>query len=92
MLRARENAQSELALQLDDQYFVIDRTFIEDNIRWIIDYKSVSLEVNSIDLQVHAAFHNTQLAGYATLFAHEKLPIKKAIFYLSLGKLVTLED
>ena len=92
MLRARENARSEFALQLNNQLRVVDRTFIEDNIRWIIDYKSVSFEVDTSDLQAHAAFHNTQLAGYAALFAHEKLTIKKAIFYLSLGKLVTLED
>jgi len=72
--------------------YVIDRTFIEDGIRWIIDYKSVSLESNLADseLKIIAEQYHTQLEDYATLFADQATPIQKAILFLSLGKLVIL--
>jgi ATP-dependent exoDNAse (exonuclease V) beta subunit len=72
--------------------YVIDRTFIEDGIRWIIDYKSVSLESNLADseLNIIAEQYHTQLEDYATLFADQATPIQKAILFLSLGKLVIL--
>lgn len=72
--------------------YVIDRTFIEDGIRWIIDYKSVSLESNLTDseLKIIAEQYRTQLEDYAVLFADQATPIQKAILFLSLGKLVIL--
>ena len=91
VLQKRESAQSELALQSTNQRFVVDRTFIEDNIRWIIDYKSVALTMENTDLQTHAEHYREQLEAYASLFVHENRLVKKAILYLSIGKLVTLD-
>ena len=90
VLQLRESGRSELALQTDNRSFVVDRTFIEDNIRWIIDFKLTNFEVENKDLQTHAERYHHQLDNYAALFMHENIPIKKAIFYLSFGKLIIL--
>ena len=96
VLKARPDAGVELGITRRHQdavkSYVIDRTFIEDGIRWIIDYKSLDLESNltESELQSIAAQYRNQLEDYATLFAEERLPIKQAILFLSLGKLVIL--
>jgi len=96
VLQARPDAESELGITRSQQdtvkSYVIDRTFVEDGIRWIIDYKSVSLvhDVTDGELSVVAAQYKTQLENYAMLFAHETKPIKKAILFLSIGKLVII--
>lgn len=96
VLQARSGAASELAITRRQQdavkSYVIDRTFVEDGIRWIIDYKSVSLAPNMTESELNeiAAQYRTQLENYAVLFAHETYPIKKAILFLSLGKLVII--
>jgi ATP-dependent helicase/nuclease subunit A len=68
---------------------VIDRTLTENNIRWIIDYK-LGLEVSEDSAEAAAQNHKTQLAGYAKLFAHDGLPVKTAVFFLNLGRLIAL--
>ncbi len=96
VLQARPDAESELGITRSQQdavkSYVIDRTFVEDGIRWIIDYKSVSLahDVTDGELSVVAAQYKTQLENYSMLFAHETKPIKKAILFLSIGKLVII--
>jgi len=42
------------------------------------------------ELNEIAAQYRTQLENYAVLFVHETYPIKKAILFLSLGKLVII--
>ena len=96
VLQNRESAASELAIEAKEQQEVsrkiIDRTFIDNGTRWIIDYKSVALanDTSDIALKTIAEQYQTQLNAYALLFANEGLPIQKAIFFVSLGKLIKL--
>jgi ATP-dependent helicase/nuclease subunit A len=71
---------------------VLDRTFVEDGQRWIVDYKSTLLDaaVTTEALRAIAENHRPQLERYAALFANESLPIRKTIFFLSIGRLVEL--
>ena len=64
-----------------------DRIFIEDDIRWIIDYKTVF--DNKLDLEIEAKTHTEQLNLYASLFDDER-SIKKAIYFVAQGKLVLI--
>jgi ATP-dependent exoDNAse (exonuclease V) beta subunit len=97
VLQSRESAQSELAISIleDGQLksYVIDRTFIADGTRWIIDYKSAMLSADSSNAALKAAAepYRKQLNGYAQLFKDEPYPICKAIFFLSVARLVIVE-
>lgn len=96
VLKARDHAANELAIEsLHQQAIekkVIDRTFVEGGIRWIVDYKSVDLDqgISASALQAIAEQYHEQLEGYAQLFAYEGLSIQKAVLFLSVGKLVKL--
>jgi len=90
VLKTRETQHAELALTTTDAQHKIDCTFVEDNIRWIIDYKLTQTNENA-DLTVLARLHVAQLLRYENLFLHEKLPIKKAVFFLSHGRLITID-
>jgi ATP-dependent helicase/nuclease subunit A len=96
ILRDRASAASELAIESSDDQVtakkIIDRTFIEEGVRWVIDYKSVELAKDSTasTLKAIAVQYQAQLDAYATLFESQGLPIQKAIFFVSLGKLVLL--
>jgi ATP-dependent exoDNAse (exonuclease V) beta subunit len=89
VLQAREGAAAELALARvshgDTPLSVVDRTFVEAGTRWVIDYKTARPEG---DLAGHAERYRPQLARYAELFADEGRPIRAAIFYAALGKLI----
>lgn len=92
VLSAHEAALSELSLtqQLSAttcKTHVIDRTFIVDNCRWIIDYKLAYLSAND-DVQIAANLHTAQLKRYADLFKDEGLVIKTAVLFLSSGQLM----
>jgi ATP-dependent exoDNAse (exonuclease V) beta subunit len=71
---------------------IIDRTFVENGERWIIDYKSTHLGQDASDaaLENEARQYRPQLERYAGLFAVEGLPVRKAIFFLAHGKMVEL--
>ncbi len=100
MLGHHQQASAELSLtqlqQGEVKTYIIDRTFIEveegKKIRWIIDYKSVILpsETTQHALVAIASQYHEQLTNYAQLFKNEGFEIKKAIFFLSLGKLVMI--
>jgi ATP-dependent helicase/nuclease subunit A len=96
ILRSRELAASELALASVSgrhiTHHVVDRTFVENGTRWVIDYKSARLEegVAELALQQQAERYRPQLERYAALFKNEGLPIRKAVFFLALGKLSEL--
>ncbi len=98
VLQTRASAASELAIEFNHNQTtakkIIDRTFIENGTRWIIDYKSVELakETSEDQLEVIAGQFQTQLDDYAALFQSEGLPIKKAIFFVSIGRLVVLSN
>ncbi|MDP2811066.1 MAG: UvrD-helicase domain-containing protein [Rhodocyclaceae bacterium] len=72
---------------------VVDRSFVEDGVRWIIDYKTVDLgdAVDIARLTAHAGRYRPQLESYAALFANERLPQRLAVFYVAHGILASLE-
>jgi ATP-dependent helicase/nuclease subunit A len=93
-----EHAHSacELSLMQKDQQDVkesiIDRTFIENGTRWIVDYKSSEPEANETQDAFFAREMETykgQLLRYKKLMAAtETLPIKTALYLVSVGKLI----
>jgi len=91
-----QQSTSELSLMQKDKQDVresiIDRTFIADGIRWIIDYKSSEAETGqSIDdfITREIESYKEQLLRYRNLIAiNETLPIKTALYLVSTGKLV----
>jgi ATP-dependent exoDNAse (exonuclease V) beta subunit len=103
VLRAREGAVAELALSkvgaggtamntLETR--VVDRSFIDNGARWIIDYKTADLgaHASEADFTAHAGRFRAQLQAYAILFADESLPQRLAIFYVAHGKLITITN
>ncbi len=98
VLRRREASTAELALSKvgaggTANTQVLDRSFIEDGARWIIDWKTAFLGVdaNIARLQGHAERYRSQLEAYAALFAGEGLPLRLAVFYVAHGVLARLE-
>jgi ATP-dependent exoDNAse (exonuclease V) beta subunit len=90
MLASRPSRQAELSFTASDennalQEHRIDLTFIEADVRWIIDYKLTAVNEN---IELTAELHKPQLMRYARLFLHENLPIKTAVFFLNFGELV----
>ena len=67
---------------------MIDRIFIADGVRWIVDYKSV--RISSEELTTRAETFRPQLERYATLFAGDPLPLKLAVWFPLQGRLVEL--
>ena len=97
VLQNHTDAVSELSLLQTQEdgvkNHVIDRTFIKDGVRWIVDYKLTSLgetQSSVVDLTAMAEQHRPQLERYAGLFANEGFAIKKAVLFMSAGKLVEL--
>ncbi|MDP3088127.1 MAG: UvrD-helicase domain-containing protein [Methylotenera sp.] len=97
VLQNHTEAISEFSLLQSDEEgvknHVIDRTFISEGVRWIVDYKLTTLNESlstEADLATAAEQHRPQLERYASLFTHEDLPIKKAVLFLSKGNLVEL--
>ncbi len=91
VLAPHAQASAELAIeQLSAGKKVIDRTFVADGVRWIVDYKSMPVSKEENLTQLAGAF-KPQLADYARLFSAEGLPIQTAILFLSVGKLVPVE-
>lgn len=97
VLKTRDQANVELGLTNvqngEVENHIVDRTFIEDNIRWIIDYKTVALPVDASQEALKSAAENyrTQLETYASLFENEGLQVKCAIFFMHIGKLMQLQ-
>jgi ATP-dependent helicase/nuclease subunit A len=69
---------------------VIDRIFVADGYRWIIDYKTVRLP--DAELAQRAASYRPQLERYASLFAADPLPLRLAIYFPLQGRLVELSQ
>ncbi|AXS78920.1 exodeoxyribonuclease V subunit beta [Dechloromonas sp. HYN0024] len=82
--QAWSNREGELAVN-----HVIDRVFVVDGCRWIIDYKTV--RGADSELPQRAASHRGQLDRYASLFAGAGLPVRRAIFFPCQGCLVELD-
>jgi ATP-dependent exoDNAse (exonuclease V) beta subunit len=72
---------------------IIDRTFIENGERWIIDYKSTQLDASLADAELsqQAERYRPQLERYAEVFRDEGLRIRKAVFFIATGRLAELD-
>ncbi|MCB5184598.1 UvrD-helicase domain-containing protein [Methylobacillus gramineus] len=96
VLKRRDSAAAELAMgamvDAGIKHLVVDRTFIENGERWIIDYKSTRLaeDADLSTIRKAAEPFRPQLEAYATLFADEGLPIRLAVYLMSLGRLYEL--
>ncbi|MCE1183287.1 MAG: UvrD-helicase domain-containing protein [Rhodocyclales bacterium] len=67
---------------------IIDRIFIADGVRWIVDYKTVRAAEEELPLRAEG--FRPQLERYAGLFAGEGLPVKMAVWFGLQGRLVVL--
>lgn len=67
---------------------VIDRTFVADGCRWIVDYKTARLP--EPELAQRAASYRPQLERYAQLFRDDPLPVRMAIYFPLQGRLIEL--
>ena len=91
ILASHEDARSEYPLTFfqDNRYTrnIIDRTFVADGIRWIIDYKTGSHKGGGKDLEIfldsEVQRYRQQLNRYENVLKKygEKLPIKKALYF-----------
>ena len=95
VLTEHEEAESELTLNrlegVEWATHIIDRTFIFEGERWIIDYKSTShVGVGIEALEQEAENYRSQLERYASLFSLEVRPIRIAIYFIFYGRLIEL--
>jgi ATP-dependent helicase/nuclease subunit A len=97
VLRSRPDAAAELALSSANAdgsvaTHVVDRTFVEDGVCWVIDYKLVRHSGDAMDtfLQQRAGEYRPQLERYAALFADQTLPVRMAIYFIAQAQLVYL--
>lgn len=91
-----EQSACELSLMQKDKQdvreHIIDRTFIADGVRWIVDYKSSEPEAGQ-SLEDFVAremeTYKAQLQRYEKLMREmEPLPIKTALYLVSAGKFI----
>ena len=70
---------------------IVDRTFVDGAIRWVIDYKTGQHSGGDVASFIAAKRdeYADQLARYAALFKHEGLPIRKAIYFVDLNRFET---
>lgn len=91
-----EHSACELSLMQKDKQdvreHIIDRTFIADGVRWIVDYKSSEPEAGQSMSDFAAQEIETykgQLQRYEKLMgANESLPIKTALYLVSIGEFI----
>lgn len=72
---------------------IIDRTFVDQGQRWIVDYKSSEPNANQSQkdfLMQEVDHYRGQLDRYATLFKREDLPVKTALYFPLLSHLEVL--
>ena len=101
ILQSRPNSHAELALTNVDlsengavAHHVIDRTFVDNGSRWIIDFKTLAgYGADDLEgLKERANGYRAQLDRYAGLFADQALPVRKAIFFPLQGAFVEVWD
>ncbi|TQV86523.1 UvrD-helicase domain-containing protein [Aliikangiella coralliicola] len=94
VLSAKEEAESELILhkKLEHGNYltrIIDRTFVDSGVRWIIDYKSSQPEKKeSLEefLQRETALYLTQMTDYFNMFVSlESRPIIAGLYFPMIG-------
>jgi ATP-dependent exoDNAse (exonuclease V) beta subunit len=64
---------------------IVDRTFVEDGVRWVIDYKLAAPETGEQTrdfVRRQIASYQAQLRHYANLYRHmEQLPVRCALYF-----------
>lgn len=72
---------------------IVDRTFIHEGLRWIVDYKTSMIpDDRDLPLDDKALNFQPQLVRYAELFeALDSTPIKAAIFFTDVAELVEVD-
>ncbi|MCY4093629.1 MAG: UvrD-helicase domain-containing protein [Gammaproteobacteria bacterium] len=72
---------------------IIDRTFVHDGVRWIVDYKTSMIpDDRDLPLDQKALNHQPQLIRYAEIFEEtDSTPIKTAIFFTDVAELVEVD-
>ena len=93
ILDAHEQAACELPMTvLDEQgeprQYVIDRTFIADGVRWIIDYKTCDHQGSDLDsfLDSEQERYRAQLENYGRILRlREDRPVRLALYFPLLG-------
>ncbi len=102
IIQPHQNAENELKLATvegsENKEYTIDRTFIdEENVRWIIDYKthvfSANDELEKIKQRMKTE-HQDQLNNYRQLMTDidTKHPIKTALYLTSMALLVPIDQ
>ena len=74
---------------------VLDRTFVDNGTRWIIDYKTSSHSGGDLEgfLENEIQRYREQLQGYSRAIAlAETRPIKTALYFPLLDRLCVIED
>ena len=70
-------------------HIVVDRTFVEDGTRWIVDYKSTVLQRDDDEITAQCQRHRPQLSRYAEVLGDlDGLPIRTALFFTAIPRLV----
>ena len=70
-------------------HIVVDRTFVADGTRWIVDYKSTVLAGDDDKIAAQCQRHRPQLHRYAEVLGElDDLPIRTALFLTALPRLV----
>jgi hypothetical protein len=83
VLARRESSAAELALGAAGRISVIDRSFVEDGVRWVIDYKTTpTAGLDSVAIGALADAHRPQLETYAALFDDGAVPVRLAVFFV----------
>jgi ATP-dependent exoDNAse (exonuclease V) beta subunit len=67
---------------------IVDRTFVDEGVRWVIDYKTGAYEGDDIEAFIASKCreYSHQMERYDSLFQQENLPIKKAIYFVDLNR------
>ena len=100
ILRNHPDGSSEMAITgvVNGRFIhaVIDRAFVDNNIRWIIDYKTSTHEGGSPEsfLEEEGVRYRKQLTTYAELLkaGGEKREIRKGLYYPALSAWVEVAD
>ncbi len=98
LLSDHEEAGCEVALTalLDNHphHLVIDRTFVADGVRWIVDYKTSAHAGGDLEgfLESEKARYRGQLERYrAGLALTEQRPIRSALYFPLLDRLLPVD-
>lgn len=95
--RPADACEYAVAVELDGaiHHAVVDRTFVEDGVRWIVDYKTSSHQGAGLEdfLEKERSRYKDQLQRYARLFRRfENLPVRLGLYFPLLGEWREWED